>query len=54
VVIKTVTFADFFIPYSRILFDKVIGSQPDKKFPALYGTRKFITAFVKAGHLYLS
>jgi hypothetical protein len=28
--------------------------QPVKKFPAFYGTRKFITAFTSARHLYLS
>ena len=34
-----------------ILLEKLIGSQLVKKFPAFYGTRKFITAFTRARHL---
>jgi hypothetical protein len=34
--------------YSRILLEELTGSQPDKKFPAFYGTRRFITAFTSA------
>ena len=30
---------------SRVLFEKLTGSQLVKKFPAFYGTRKFITEF---------
>jgi len=33
---------------------KLTGSQLVKKFPAFYGTRKFITAFTSARHLSLS
>jgi hypothetical protein len=32
-------------PWSRILLEKLTSLQPVKEFPALYGTRKFITAF---------
>ena len=35
-------------PSSRVLLEKLTGSQPLKKFPALYGTRRFITAFISA------
>ena len=41
-------------PKSRVLLEKLTGSQPVKKFPAFYGTRRFITAFTSAGHLSLS
>jgi len=41
-------------PCSRVLLEKLIGSQLVKKFPAFYGTRKFITAFTSASHLSLS
>jgi len=40
-------------PWSTVL-EKLTGSQLVKKFPAFYGTRKFITAFTKARHVYLS
>ena len=32
-------------PYSKVLLEKLIGFQLVKKFPAFYGTRRFITAF---------
>jgi hypothetical protein len=41
-------------PWSRVLLEKLIGLQLVKKFPALYGTRRFITAFTSALHLSLS
>jgi hypothetical protein len=41
-------------PCSRVLLEKLIGSQLVMKFPALYGTRRFITAFTTARHLSLS
>jgi hypothetical protein len=34
----------YFTSWSRVLFEKLTGSQLVKKFPVLYGTRKFITA----------
>ena len=36
------------------LLEKLTGLQLVKKFPAFYGTRKFITAFTSACHLNLS
>ena len=41
-------------PWSRVLPEKLSSSQLVKKFPAFYGTRKFITAFTRARHLFLS
>jgi len=41
-------------PWSRVLLENLIGSHLVKKFPAFYGTRKFITAFTCARHLFLS
>jgi len=32
-------------PWSRVLLEKLTGFQLVKKFPAFYGTRKFITSF---------
>jgi hypothetical protein len=32
-------------PWSRGLLEKLIIAEVDKKFPAFYGTRKFITVF---------
>jgi len=39
---------------SGVLPEKLTGSQPVKKFPAFYGTRRFITVFTSARHLSLS
>ena len=40
--------------WSRVLLEKLTGFQPVKKFPAFYGTRRFITAVTTARHLSLS
>jgi hypothetical protein len=32
------------IPWSRVLLEKLTGFQLVKKFPAFYGTQRFITA----------
>jgi hypothetical protein len=34
--------------WSRVLLEKLADRQLVKKFPAFYGTRRFITAFTKA------
>jgi hypothetical protein len=48
-------FADYLLtPWSRVLLEKLIGSQLVKKFPALYGTGRIITAFTRARHPALS
>ena len=41
-------------PWSKALLEKLTGFQLVKKFPALYGTRRFITALTSACHLSLS
>ena len=41
-------------PMKGILLEKLTGFQLVKKFPAFYGTRRFITAFTSARHLSLS
>jgi len=43
-----------YIPYSTVLLEKLTGLQLVKKFPAFYGTRRFITAFTSTRHLTLS
>jgi len=42
-----------FTPLNRVL-EKLTGSQIIKKFPTLYGTRRFIFAFTRTCHLSLS
>jgi hypothetical protein len=41
-------------PWSRVLPEKLKYPKLLKKFPAFYGTRRFITAFTRARHLSLS
>jgi len=41
-------------PWCRFLLEKLTGLQLVKKFLALYGTRKFITALTRVRHLSLS
>jgi len=41
-------------PWSRVILEKLTGSQLVKKFPAFYWTPKFITALTSARHLSLS
>ena len=41
-------------PWSRVLLDKLAGLQLVKKFPAFYGTRRFLTALTSFRHLSLS
>ena len=41
-------------PWSRVLLEKLTGLQLVKKFPAFYGTQRFITALTSARHLPLS
>ena len=36
-----------FTPSSRVFLEKLTGFQLDKKFPSIYRTRKFITAFTQ-------
>ena len=41
-------------PWSRVLLEKLTGFAANKKFPAFYGTRKFVTVLTSARHLFLS
>ena len=41
-------------PWSRVLLEKLASLQLFKKFPAFYGTRRFLTALTSARHLSLS
>jgi len=41
-------------PWCRVLLEKLTGLQLVMKFPAFYGTRRFITALTRARHLSLS
>ena len=50
----TYLFTYLLTPRSRVLLEKLTGVQLVKKFSAFYGTRRFITAFTSAGHLFLS
>ena len=43
-----------FTPWCRVLLEKLTGLQLVKKFPAFYGTRRFITALNSVRHLSLS
>ena len=42
-----------FTPWSRVLLEKLTGSKLAKKFPAFYGTQRFITSLTSARHLSL-
>ena len=44
----------FWGPRSKVLLEKLTGSQLVNKFPTFCGTRKFITAFTSARHLSVS
>ena len=41
-------------PWCRVLLEKLTGLQLVKKFPAFYGTRRFITTLTSVRHLSLS
>ena len=51
---NTATETYLLIPWSRVLLQKLTGLQLVKKFPAFYGTWRFITTFTSARHLSLS
>jgi hypothetical protein len=48
------TYGHLLTPWSRVLLEKLTGLQLVNKFPAFYGTRRFITTFTSARHLSLS
>jgi hypothetical protein len=47
-------FTDLFTLSNRVLLEKLNVSQLIKQFPAIYGNRRFITAFTSVRHLSLS
>jgi hypothetical protein len=52
--VETISFLPYSLtPHSTVL-EKLTGLQLVKKFPAFYGTRRFITTFTHARHLFLS
>jgi hypothetical protein len=51
---KVIILTCLLTPWSRFLPEKIKRPELLKKFPAFYGTRRFITAFTKALHLSLS
>ena len=40
-----------FTPWSRVLLEKLASLQLVKKFPAFYGTRRFLTALCRASYI---
>ena len=44
----------YLLSLSRVILEKLTGSQLVKKSPAFYATLRFITAFTSARHLLLS
>ena len=46
--------AELLTPCSKVVLEELTASQLLKKFPAFYGTQRFITAFTSARHLSLS
>jgi hypothetical protein len=55
VVLKfNVGYTNYLIPRSIVLPEKLTGPQIVKKFPAIYRTQRFITAFTTTCHVSLS
>jgi hypothetical protein len=46
----TVRITVYLTPWIRVLLEKLVVTQLVKKYPAIYGTRKFITVFTRAHH----
>ena len=44
----------YYLLHRTVILETLTGSQPVKKFPAFYGTRRFITACRRARHLSIS
>ena len=53
IIIIIIIITNLHTSWSTVLLEKLTGSQLVKKFPAFYGTRKFITAFTSARPLSL-
>jgi hypothetical protein len=54
ITLEKLTVVDLLTPWSRVLPEKLKRPTLLKKFPAFYGTRRFITAFTRTRHLSLS
>jgi len=54
ILIKYNTWEKYITPWSRVPVEKIIVTHLVKKFPAFYGTRKFITVFTTARQWSLS
>ena len=52
--ITPVMYTYLLTPWSRVFLEKLTRFQLVNKFPAFYGTRRFITAFTSARHMSLS
>ena len=52
--IYSILFTYLLTPWGRVLLKKLTGFQLVKKFPAFYGTRRFITTVTSTRHLSLS
>ena len=52
--LPTSTFTYLLTPWCWVLLEKLTGLQLVKKFPAFYGTRRFITALTSVRHLSVS
>ena len=48
-----VILTNLLFPQTRVLLEKLFGSQLVKKCPTLHGTQKFITTYTSSGHLSL-
>jgi hypothetical protein len=48
--LRDIQYKEILTPWSRVLHAKPTGFQLAKKFPAFYGTRRFLTAFTSARH----
>ena len=53
-ILHLLTYLLLLAPWCRVLLEKLTGLQLVKKFPAFYGTRRFITALTNVRHLSLS
>jgi hypothetical protein len=45
-----ITIGSINIPWSKVLLEKLTVTHLVKKFPAFYGTRRFVTVFIGARH----
>jgi hypothetical protein len=51
---RNITLTNELTPWSKVLLEKLKCPKLLKKFPAFFGTRRFITVYTRARHLSLS